>query len=129
MTAIHLFIVVTGFYNQLSLDIQSKLGLKINIQQKGVYVGLGLHKAGSTVLPPPQPGLLPPAQPLVPVPSVVPALSAQFDDLATLMVTGRLPATLATAPALAPVQPAPVPADLQSVISSRMADIFPGPCT
>ena len=90
-------------------------------------MGLGLHKAGSTVLPFPQPMLLPPAQPLVPVPSVVPALSAQFDDLATLIVTGRLPATLATAPALAPVQPAPVHVDLQSVISSRMADIFPGP--
>ena len=38
-----------------------------------------------------------------------------------------MPTALATAHALAPVQPAPVPVDLQSVISSRMADIFPGP--
>ena len=65
-------------------------------------------RAGSTVLPLPQPELLPPAQPLVPAPSVVPALSTQFDDLATLIVTGRLPTALAAAPALAPVQPAPV---------------------
>ena len=88
---------------------------------------LGLHGAGSTTLPLPQPELLPPVQHLVPIPIVAPALSTQFDDLATLIVTRRLPTALATAPVMAPVQLAPVPADLEPVISSRLADIFPGP--
>ena len=117
--------VVTGIYDQLFLDLQSKLGLKVDIRQGGAE--LGLHRAGATALPLPQPELMPPSQPLVPAPSLVPALSTQCDDLAKLIVTGKLPATLTTAPTSIPTQPAPVPDDLQSVISSRIAEIFTGP--
>jgi hypothetical protein len=117
--------IVTGIYGQLFLDLQSKLGLKVDTWQGGAE--LGLQRARATALPLPQPELMPPSQPLVPAPSLVPALSTQCDDLAKLIVTGKLPATLTTAPTSIPTQPAPVPDDLQSVISSRIAEIFTGP--
>ena len=74
-----------------------------------------------------QPELLSPSLSLVPAASLAPALSTQFDDLAKLIVTGKLPAALATAPASMPAQSAPVPEDLQSGISSRISEIFTSP--